>query len=707
VAATSGKKKAPDVVERFLKALIVANKAVGLYPPSSTIPRDTSDEVATILREALRERSELVLGVSKEGMAYESAVVLPGKSAYTNFALDLYSRRLAEVRFHVGATAQDVLAFLTVLKYTPAEIDAGGGFENRLWELNVTAITVTEVRVTIVDARSLGGANEVALTHAEVDEALGLAHPERGRDRLVLERFLGSPAAISEYLTDLYDETGSSGQVSARFALLAAAAVEAGIDMEPSVPRSLADALSTIDATLRSEMLLDELLPEARANNNIADVIRQIEVDDVFRMVVAGVDPNDPPIASLARAVRQVEALTAGNPGDIATAAGAAMRGAGMTDDMVASVLRTARPEKITVAHHQSAPQQSEAVAVVSHAFRPLTDEELDALPELEGLRQEAERGVTDGDVALALMALVAVDARPDRFATTMTSLEAALNLVVERGEIDAAADMADALCAAAGDPRFDSAQRERLEEAMSKLAKPADVKAIVGALRTTGSDSAQHKAAARLLDSLGMRAIEPMLEQLASEQDMAARKSLIDLLSSIAPRHISEVGGHISDDRWYVVRNVVSILGATRSSAALPYLERTMRHADARVRRETIRALAGISDRYAHQMLVSALTDEDSQNVQLAARYLGASKVEFAIPALERVARGEGYGNRDSGPRVEAIESLGRMGAVSALPTLEAMAGRRSLLQAGKMRELRAAAESAIKRIKIGGGGA
>jgi hypothetical protein len=105
--------------------------------------------------------------------------------------------------------------------------------------------------------------------------------------------------------------------------------------------------------------------------------------------------------------------------------------------------------------------------------------------------------------------------------------------------------------------------------------------------------------------------------------------------------------------------------------------------------------------------MLVSALTDEDPQNVQLAARYLGASRVESAIPALERVARGEGYGNRDSGPRVEAIESLGRMGAVSALPTLEAMAGRRPLLQAGKMRELRAAAESAITRIKTGGGGA
>jgi HEAT repeat protein len=302
-------------------------------------------------------------------------------------------------------------------------------------------------------------------------------------------------------------------------------------------------------------------------------------------------------------------------------------------------------------------------------------------------------------------VALLAADSRGDRFGQTMSALEAALNLVIERGEIDAAADAAEALSAAARDPRFTPGQKHRLEAAVTRLAKPRDVKAIIAALRFHSPHSAEYLAAMRLLESLGPRAIEPMLEQLADEQEMAARKSLIDLLSSIAPRYIPEVGNHVLDDRWYVVRNVVSILGATRSSSAIPYLERTLKHPEPRVRRETIRALANINDRFAHQMLVSALTDEDAQNVQLAARYLGAARVDFAIPALEHVAKGEGYGSRDSGPRVEAIESLGRMGAVSALPTLEALAGRRSLLQGGKMREIRTAADAAVQRIKTRGG--
>jgi len=204
---------------------------------------------------------------------------------------------------------------------------------------------------------------------------------------------------------------------------------------------------------------------------------------------------------------------------------------------------------------------------------------------------------------------------------------------------------------------------------------------------------------------ALGTQAINPLLEYLAEETNMAVRKSLVDLLSQMAIHYVADLGSHVTDPRWYFVRNVVSILGSTRSSAVLIYLERTLRYPDPRVRRETIRSLAGINDRIALEMLIAALSDDDAQNVQLAARYLGQLGVRAAVPTLEWVARGDGRGNRDMGPRVEAIEALGRLGATEAMPTLEALAGRRTIIGAAKTRELRAAAEGAIAVIKAGGG--
>ena len=102
--------------------------------------------------------------------------------------------------------------------------------------------------------------------------------------------------------------------------------------------------------------------------------------------------------------------------------------------------------------------------------------------------------------------------------------------------------------------------------------------------------------------------------------------------------------------------------------------------------------------------MLVASLGDDDAQNVQLAARYLGESGSQGAVPALVAVARGEGRGSRDTGPRVEAIEALGRIGAPEAIPTLEALAGKRSLLGGGRGKELRASASAAVAAIKAKG---
>jgi len=126
-------------------------------------------------------------------------------------------------------------------------------------------------------------------------------------------------------------------------------------------------------------------------------------------------------------------------------------------------------------------------------------------------------------------------------------------------------------------------------------------------------------------------------------------------------------------------------------------------------VRRETIRAVAGIKDRLAEEMLVAALADEDAQNVGLAARVLGTLGSRGALSALSSVARGEGRGNREPGARIEAIEALGRLGAPEAEAVLTDIARQRGIMRAGRAREVRTAAESALAQLKRtpGGGGA
>lgn len=707
---------APPIIEQFVRQLLVTNKAVALYPPSSTIPRDTASDTVDLLREALREQSDVRLIVTKHGLFYDGAAIFPTQSAFIAFAHELYNRRIADVRFHAGTEPTDIVSFLQVVKIPADEIITSGGFEARLWEHNVGTITVTELQITLVDSESeladIPAEQLETYSRVEIDDMLEAAMASRSRDTVTLARVIGRPQIVRDYLSATYDtEEGELGlaAVSTRFAELA----QVAYDMDPAdrdeMMRALAEALWELPPTMRRDLLVDRVLPEARTSMALSSVVRQMDVDDVCRMFVDGLGTGDVSRDGLVRAIRNLSLISAAERDDVVNAAGAAMLGAGLGADIVSDVIEGAAPSRLTVRERAGNPTATERPADTIFKLLDLAPlpASADAAgnPALEALREEARRGITDGDIIGALVALVGMDTREVQFAATMSMLEDALDLLIARGEIDVAADAAVSMLAAAENPELESEQQLRIQRAVQRFARPSDIREIAKTIRLYKDGSVENDSARRLLETLGPLAIPPLLEQLADEPDMSARKGMVDLLCQLAGRYIPELGENVGDPRWYFVRNVVSILGSTKSSAALPYLERTLRHTDARVRRETIRGLSAISDRVATEMLIAGLTDDDAQNVQLAARYLGISGARVAIQPLEQVARGEGRGNRENGPRVEAIESLGRLGATESLPMLEALAGRRKILNAGRARELRASAEAAIKRIREGGG--
>lgn len=706
---------APPIIEQFVRQLLVTNKAVALYPPSSTIPRDTAADTVVLLREALRAQSEVRLIVTKHGLFYDGAPVFPTQSAFMAFAHELYNRRLADVRFHAGIEATDIISFLQVVKIPADEIILSGGFEARLWEHNVGTITVTESQITIVDSEP-GQADVPAeqpdtYLRTEIDTLIEAALASRSRDNRTLARFIGRPQVVRDYLSATYDaEDGelALAAVSTRFAELA----QVAFDMDPSerdeVMRSLAEALWELPTAMRRDMLLDRVLPEARTSLALSSVVSQMDVDDVCRLFVDGLGTGDVSRDGLVRAIRNLSLISATERDDVVGAAGAAMVGAGLGPDIISDVIEGASPSRLTVRERAGTPPTERPADTIFKLINlaPLSESVDDAVdPELEALRDEARRGITDGDIIGALVSLVAMDTREVQFAATMSMLEDALDLLIARGEIDVAADSATSMLSAAENPELTPQQKLRVQRAVQRFARPSDIREIAKAIRLYKDGSVENDAARRLLETLGPLAIPPLLEQLADEPDMSARKGMVDLLCQLSGRYISELGENVGDPRWYFVRNVISILGSAKSSAVLPYLERTLRHSDARVRRETIRGLSAINDRLATEMLLAALTDDDAQNVQLAARYLGSSGESTAIQSLEQVARGEGRGNRENGPRVEAIEALGKLGATTSLAMLEGIAGKRTILNAGRARELRAAAEAAIKRIREDGG--
>jgi HEAT repeat protein len=709
VDASEGRPKAPPLVEQFVRLLVVTNKAVSMYPPTSEIPRDAAVACAEALNATLGELPDLRLTITKTGLLYEEAPIFPGNKGFTDFSSELSLRKLAEARFHAGAHPRDLIAFLTVLQLPPEELEAAGGYEARLWELGVGTITVRELRVTLVETQLTspagGDAPAEIGSSAAIEEALSAAMAGREYDVLVLNRLIGDPAAIRDYLQQVYDANATHAALIAvgeRFTALAEVASASGEDSQHELYRALAEAIAGLSSKLQRDLLVEHVLPESRRSAALAAVVRQMGAQSVSRVFASGVAAGEIGKDDLVKAIRELVLLSPTERQDIVEMATAAMRDAGLSDADVAEVLEQATPARLTMSPAASPAGPRPADSILTILDIPQGPAGLDQVdPDLLALREEAARGTTDSDVIAAMISLATLDTRPAQFATTMSALEGSLDYLIESGGVEVAADAAVALGECATNPELTPEQRLRVEQAIDRFARPNDIRELARTMRVYPKGSPEYEAARKLLDLLGRAALKPLLETLADEPSMAARKSLVDLLSTMAREHVAQLGACVSDSRWYFVRNVVAILGSTKSSAVLMYLERTLRHPDVRVRRETIRGLSGITDRLATEMLVASLADEDAQNVQLAARYLGESGARGAVPALEAVARGEGRGSRDTGPRVEAIEALGRLGASEALPTLETLAGKRSLLGGGRGKELRASAEAAIAAIK------
>ncbi len=708
VEPATSEAQVPQVIERFVRQLIVAAKAVALYPPSSAIPRDTARDTIDILNLALREVPEVRFAVTRDGLFFQEMPVFPGHHTFIAFAREFYNRMLAEVRFHTGTTSKDLIAFLTVLNWAPDELADAGGFESRLWEQNVSTISVSEAKITLVDAEAPAFVDETeALSPDAIDEIVARARRGSAGDQITIARFMANPAAIRQYLMDSLIAGGANGfdRMTSSFVRLAHLASTLSAEERDERMRSLAEAITSLAEDVRRELVGERLLPEARSSEPLAAVVRQMDIDQLMRMFATSTQ-GDALRSAMVRAVRNLNAVSGVDHDMVARAAGGALTEQGLSTDEAESIIDEAAPKQLTVSDTSGAPFTRPADTVIQLIdSAPVSAEVASHDPEILALKEEARRGITDIDVIGALVTMVTLDTNSEQFGITMSRLDDAVGLLIERGELEAAAEVMATLGRASQEPGLGEEQRTRLLRAIARFARPEDIKAITEALRLYPAESAEHQSALRLINMLGPLAIKPLLEQLAGEPDMAGRKSLVDMISGMASSNIGELGEHVSDSRWYFVRNVVNILGSTKAADVVPYLERTVRHPDVRVRRETIRALSQINDRRASDILVHSLSDEDGQNVQLAARYLGQRAAMSAVPTLEQVARGEGRGNRDNGPRIEAIETLGKLGATGALGTLQGLAARRTLLRGARARELRSAALAAIQRLEARGG--
>jgi len=116
------------------------------------------------------------------------------------------------------------------------------------------------------------------------------------------------------------------------------------------------------------------------------------------------------------------------------------------------------------------------------------------------------------------------------------------------------------------------------------------------------------------LANELGPTALDWLTLTLSECQTRMARQLVAEAIAVRAQEDPSRLAPWIADPRWYVVRNVVHILGWVGGPGVVPLLQNAVKYPDPRVTGEVVNALQAVEPRLARPVLIRALEGADSK---------------------------------------------------------------------------------------------
>ena len=204
-----------------------------------------------------------------------------------------------------------------------------------------------------------------------------------------------------------------------------------------------------------------------------------------------------------------------------------------------------------------------------------------------------------------------------------------------------------------------------------------------------------------RLLGLLGQPAARHLINCLGQEEDRPKRYKLLNALRAIGSKAELPLREALVAPEWYLVRNVVSLLGEIGEASAFDDVALTLSHKDARVRRMAAKSLGSLDADRAVPLLIEALPQADPNTMLELVSQLGELKDPRAVsPLVELLQDGNSSGPEAEKLRQAVLESLGAIGSPEVVPVLSKLFKKKGFLGRLEPLSLRMTAARALGAI-------
>ncbi len=251
-------------------------------------------------------------------------------------------------------------------------------------------------------------------------------------------------------------------------------------------------------------------------------------------------------------------------------------------------------------------------------------------------------------------------------YLTIVTKLSDFMNLFVDTGRFEEILQAYNTLSSHALSGKFTHEASSTVEYFFHS---PEFISRLVTAFNLWGRR--EREGAVRLARALRRSVTDPLLDTLTDEQDPSMRKFLLSLLEGIGSDVVPSAVKRLDDDRWYVTRNMISLIRNCNGKKEVEKIRKFIKHQNIEVRIETLRTLLFFGTPDAVPYLKACLQSEEPGMRQGAIKLAGNFRVREAVPHLiTLVSKRDLFGAGASYKR-DIVRSLGEIGDSQAIDAL------------------------------------
>lgn len=700
-AATPGDRSAPDSsraadVAAFVGGLARAVHAFHTYPADSPARGDVIERIRERLHPCVTDRDALVIDVTNEGLMVDGEPIASDHGPERALALGLRRTYVSTLEIRAGAPTSDFRQLCALLAYPDQLLDRDEDLPEILSERGVTHIVAHMVSThrtidggtvpsTLIELVEQQRERRTRTRSGELSEGGWIRlDPSVPLDRVTLEDLpllLRDAPALGMALhrmTGRKDEELSEMQALVAYYGEIARLYEACEDsVSETLYRRLADVVRRLPDEARLQLMKREVLPDLVDGRRSGTILRHFaeeEVADALWLLldlgVGGVDMLTAGLANLDLPEEDLAGVI-----DRVTRRLSEEEAAG--DEWTewikkAAVVRDSHDEEDRV----TAPV-ADRLRVESDAdgdFLALRSFDLSVDPEtaitLDNVVERIATSDPTSDTLRACADILRLGADPSVASSVMRKSRGLFFDLESRGDVGILASwLARFARVARSHDTHDGEIAAIIREVLNQYVTPEFIHRVAA----LPPDGRGEPPLVTIICEMGETGVGALIDSLATESDRAARSRLLTALQSRARWLAADLVDYLSHPKWYVVRNVLMLLGHAGpgwedavaegiehehprvireaflglsrigTPSALDHTERALRHDSEVVRKHAGEAIFRFDPALSHSVVQTALHDRKLARVHpaLLHRLLAAAEkrdLEELVPAARRL---------------------------------------------------------------------